>query len=172
LLQLAVCHAAADVFRTVFARLRDHLARPSQPARLQAWIVTTAKREALRSRQLGQRTVSMTRPEDERGVALEGSLPDNSPLADDALDRLQQLDQLRAGLWTGWTRSAAIGCCCSVTMANGRPTTKWHAGSRCRSAVSDRHTRVAWPTCVNSSRRRRRMSDRKYLPTGTPLCEP
>jgi RNA polymerase sigma factor (sigma-70 family) len=91
-------HAAADVFQTVFARLLDHLPRLSQPARLQAWIVTTAKREALRSRQLGQRTVSMTRSEDEGGVALEDSLPDTSPLAEEALDRLQQLDLLRVGL--------------------------------------------------------------------------
>ena len=54
--------------------------------------------KVLRSRQLGQRTVSMTRSEDEGGVALEDSLPDTSPLAEDALDRLQQLDLLRAGL--------------------------------------------------------------------------
>jgi RNA polymerase sigma factor (sigma-70 family) len=91
-------HTAADVFQTVFARLLEHLPRLSQPARLQAWIVTTAKREALRSRQLGQRMVSMTQSEDEGGVALEDSLPDTSPLAEDALDRLQQLDLLRAGL--------------------------------------------------------------------------
>jgi DNA-directed RNA polymerase specialized sigma24 family protein len=32
------------------------------------------------------------------GTALEDSLPDTSPLAEDALDRLQQLNLLRAGL--------------------------------------------------------------------------
>ena len=47
-------HAAADVFQTVFARLHEHLPRLSPPERLQAWIVTTAKREALRMRQIGR----------------------------------------------------------------------------------------------------------------------
>ena len=43
-------HAAADVFQTVFARLVQHLPRIADPHRLQAWIVTTAKREALLQR--------------------------------------------------------------------------------------------------------------------------
>jgi RNA polymerase sigma factor (sigma-70 family) len=95
-------HGAADVFQTVFARLIDHLPRLTQPDRLQAWIVTTAKREALRARQIGQRTVSMTRPENDDGEALPGgledTLADESALAEDALSDLQQMDLLRLGL--------------------------------------------------------------------------
>jgi RNA polymerase sigma factor (sigma-70 family) len=94
-------HAAADVFQTVFARLLEHLPRLTQPDRLQAWIVTTAKREALRARHLGQRTVSMTRTDDAddaTGAALEDTLCDDTPLAEEALSQLQQLDLLRAGL--------------------------------------------------------------------------
>jgi RNA polymerase sigma factor (sigma-70 family) len=91
-------HAAADVFQTVFARLLEHLPRLTQPDRLQAWIVTTAKREALRARRLGQRTVSMTRADPDDGSAFEDILADGAPLAEDALDHLQQLDLLRAGL--------------------------------------------------------------------------
>lgn len=91
-------HAAADVFQTVFARLVEHLPRLTQPDRLQAWIVTTAKREALRARQLGQRTVSMTRDEDDEGQGLEDSLADDAPLAEQALDELQQLHLLRLAL--------------------------------------------------------------------------
>ena len=49
-------HGAADVFQTVFARLVQHLPRIADPSRLQAWIVTTAKREALLQRKRGQRT--------------------------------------------------------------------------------------------------------------------
>ena len=91
-------HGAADVFQTVFARLVQHLPKLTQPDRLQAWIVTTAKREALRARQLAQRNVSLTRPDDAEGEALEDSIPDDSPLAEEALDQLQQLNLLRQGL--------------------------------------------------------------------------
>jgi len=91
-------HAAADVFQTVFSRLIEHLPRLTQPDRLQAWIVTTAKREALRMRHLGQRTVSIGSPDDAPGEGLEHSLPDDAPLAEEALSALQQLDLLRAGL--------------------------------------------------------------------------
>ena len=48
-------HAAADVFQTVFTRLIEHLPRIAEPSRLQAWIITTAKREALLQRSRGQR---------------------------------------------------------------------------------------------------------------------
>ena len=87
-------HAAADVFQTVFTRLVQHLPRLSQPEKLQAWVVTTAKREALLARRIGLRTVSTTRQDDEA----EFDLPDDAPLAEDALAELQQLDLLRHGL--------------------------------------------------------------------------
>jgi RNA polymerase sigma factor (sigma-70 family) len=91
-------HAAADVFQTVFTRLLEHLPRLTQPERLQAWIVTTAKREALLQRRLGQRTVSMTRDDNDDEASLEDTLRDETPLAEDALADLQQLDLLRHGL--------------------------------------------------------------------------
>ena len=91
-------HAAADVFQTVFSRLLEHLPRLTQPERLQAWIVTTAKREALRMRHLGRRTVSTTPIDDDSGEDLADRVADGSPLAEDALSELQQLDLLRAGL--------------------------------------------------------------------------
>lgn len=92
-------HAAADVFQTVFSRLVQYLPRIAEPSRLQAWIVTTAKREALLQRRLGQRSVSMTRTEDsaEDGAA-EWDLADASPMADEALEALQQLNRVRAAL--------------------------------------------------------------------------
>jgi RNA polymerase sigma factor (sigma-70 family) len=90
-------HAAADVFQTVFSRLIEHLPRLAQPERLQAWIVTTAKREGLRAREKGRRHVSLTR-EDDDGDALEDSLVDEAPLAEEALSDWQQLNRLRAGM--------------------------------------------------------------------------
>ncbi len=91
-------HGAADVFQTVFSRLVEHLPRLAQPDRLQAWIVTTAKREALRARHVGQRTVSMTRADDDEGAGIEDTLADEAPLAEEALSDLQQLHRLRLGL--------------------------------------------------------------------------
>jgi RNA polymerase sigma factor (sigma-70 family) len=90
-------HTAADVFQTVFSRLIEHLPKLAQPDRLQAWIVTTAKREALRARERARRQVSLT-PEDEDSPSLADHLADDSPLAEDALSELQQLDLLRRGL--------------------------------------------------------------------------
>lgn len=92
-------HAAADVFQAVFARLLQHLTRIEQPERLQAWIVTTAKREALRTLRLGRRTVS-TGDDGDGDNADQAALdvPDDSPLAEDALSDLQQLHRLRGAL--------------------------------------------------------------------------
>jgi RNA polymerase sigma factor (sigma-70 family) len=91
-------HGAADVFQTVFARLVQHLPRLAEPSRLQAWIVTTAKREALLQRKLGQRSLSMTRSDDESDEPSEWDVADESPIAEEALSDLQQLNHLRAAL--------------------------------------------------------------------------
>ena len=91
-------HGAADVFQTVFQRLLAHLPRIDRPDRLQAWIVTTAKREALRERERRQRHVSTTRDDDDTTPGLEDTLVDDAPLAEAALSDLQQLHLLREGL--------------------------------------------------------------------------
>lgn len=91
-------HVAADVFQTVFSRLFEHLPRIADPSRLQAWIVTTAKREGLHQRHLAQRSVSMTRLDDGSDDGAEWDLADETPIAEDALAELQQLNRLRNGL--------------------------------------------------------------------------
>ena len=91
-------HMAADVFQTVFARLVAHLPRIADPWRLQAWIVTTAKREALLALRLGRRTVSMTRADDAGDEAAEFDVADDAPLPEDALAELQQQDLVRHAL--------------------------------------------------------------------------
>ena len=91
-------HVAADVFQTVFSRLVAHLPRIADPQRLQAWIVTTAKREALLALRRGQRTVSMTRGDDADGETAEWDIADDAPLPEDALADLQQQDLVRRAL--------------------------------------------------------------------------
>lgn len=91
-------HAAADVFQTVFSRLVTHLPRIAEPHRLQAWIVTTAKREALLALRRGTRTVSMTRIGDADDEAAEWDIVDDSVLPEDALSDLQQLHLVRGAL--------------------------------------------------------------------------
>jgi len=91
-------HTGADVFQTVFSRLVQHLPRIGDPTRLQAWIVTTAKREAILQSQRSQRTVSMTREASDEGEANEWDIADDSPTAEAALDDLQQLNRMRQAL--------------------------------------------------------------------------
>lgn len=90
-------HHAADVFQTVFSRLLQQLGRIEDPSRLQAWIVTCAKREALLERRKRGRTVSLT-PDDETGGSPGEDLADDAPLPDEQLATLQQAHRLRLAL--------------------------------------------------------------------------
>lgn len=93
-------HVAADVFQTVFEKLVQHLPKLREPERLQAWIVTTAKREGLSARRQAQRQISMTKADDggDSQAAEAWDIADDSPGAEQQLDDLQQLHQLRIGL--------------------------------------------------------------------------
>lgn len=91
-------HGAADVLQAVFSRLLAHIDRLEQPDRLHAWIVTTAKREALRTRSRSQRTVSLTLVEQADADGREFEITDHAALTEDALSELQQLDALQQGL--------------------------------------------------------------------------
>ena len=91
-------HAAADVFQTVFMRLMEHLPRLTQLDRLQAWIVTTAKREALLQRKRGLRNVSMTRADEDDVDAPVWEIADDAPLPEDALAELQAQNQVKSAL--------------------------------------------------------------------------
>lgn len=91
-------HAAADVFQTVFARLVESLPRINEPSRLQAWIVTTAKRETLLQLGRSRRTVSMTAANEPSDDREEWDVPDPALLPEDALAELQELDRVRTAL--------------------------------------------------------------------------
>lgn len=93
-------HAAADVFQTVFVRLMEHLPKLSDPTRLQAWIVTTAKREALLQRKRGLRTVTLTSNDDDSSDTSSGEwdIADEALLPDEALEAAQSHNMVRNGL--------------------------------------------------------------------------
>lgn len=90
-------HAAADVFQTVFMRLMAHLPRLTDHDRLQAWIVTTTKREALLQRKRAMRTVSLTH-DDGDGDTEQWDIADEAMLPDEALEAAQSQNSVRNGL--------------------------------------------------------------------------
>ena len=90
--------SAADVFQTVFLRLIQHLPRIAEPARLQAWIVTTAKREAWLQRERGARMVSMTVPESDSTDNEAWTVADKTSGPEETVERWQQLAQVQRGL--------------------------------------------------------------------------
>lgn len=85
---------AADVFQTVFQRLHENIDRLTQPQRLQAWLVTTARRETLRLlRERGR-----SAPDDARGDEPAPEPVDPDPLPEALLERLQLHHRVRLAL--------------------------------------------------------------------------
>lgn len=83
---------AGDVFQTVFERLHRHLGRLTEPERVQAWLVTTAKRETLRLLREGRRTQPMSAlgsQDDDTEPSFEAGIEDSGPLPQDLLEQLQ-----------------------------------------------------------------------------------
>ena len=89
---------AADVFQTVFMRLLQNLPRIAEPARLQAWIVTTAKREAWLQRRHGDRMVSMTAGDTDGADEEAWSGAESAPGPEETLQAWQQLALVQRGL--------------------------------------------------------------------------
>ena len=89
-------HGAADILQTVFTRLLENLPRITQPGRLHAWIVTTAKREVLHKLRSSSRLVSMSADESSQTPAWDAA--DKALLPEDALAEQQDLDALRTAL--------------------------------------------------------------------------
>lgn len=87
--------AAGDVFQVTFSRLFENLERIADGSRVRAWLVTTAKRESLALADQERRRSADTLVADEDGADPLDLVPDDAPLADEQLERLQQHDQLR-----------------------------------------------------------------------------
>jgi RNA polymerase sigma factor (sigma-70 family) len=90
--------AGADVFQTVFLRLLQHVPRLAEPARLQAWIVTTAKREAWLQRRASRRMVSMSGDEDDPPDEGRWSGTDAVPGPEETVEYWQQVAQVQVAL--------------------------------------------------------------------------
>jgi RNA polymerase sigma factor (sigma-70 family) len=91
-------HTAADVFQVVFTRLVEHLPRLRDADKLQAWIVTTAKREVLAHWRRSKRTVSMTASTDDNDDAADFDVADDAAIPEEMLADLQQVHRLRLAL--------------------------------------------------------------------------
>jgi RNA polymerase sigma factor (sigma-70 family) len=95
----------ADVFQTCFSRLFEGLARIEDGSRVQAWLVTTARRETLRLLGLRQRETSLDADVSDAADGEEADvrgnsspldrLVDSDPLPEDRLALWQEQDRLR-----------------------------------------------------------------------------
>ncbi|MGL4230603.1 MAG: RNA polymerase sigma factor [Casimicrobium sp.] len=90
---------AADVFQTVFSRVYENMHKISQPERIQAWLVTTAKRETIALVNRNRKTVSITSFEDEDGEQT-FDIEDEGLLPDEQLEQLQLQRELKHALET------------------------------------------------------------------------
>jgi RNA polymerase sigma factor (sigma-70 family) len=88
---------AADVFQFTFASLYERIHRIDQPQAIQAWLVTTAKRETLRLLQASVRFRAAPAARDQDGDPLDplDRVPDPGPLPPEQLEALQLQDRAR-----------------------------------------------------------------------------
>jgi RNA polymerase sigma factor (sigma-70 family) len=80
---------SAEVFQEVFKTLIEKLDDIEQPERLQAWLVTTAKRKTWRLISVEAQSPN-SRTDEETTDAELGDLPDNSPLPVDVLLQMEE----------------------------------------------------------------------------------
>jgi len=91
--------SAAEVFQRTFVLLFEHLHRIEQPTRLQAWLVTTARRETWRliRRLNSEQSLNETDANPDTEPA-HTSLPDPQPLPDEAVALLEEQHLVRTAL--------------------------------------------------------------------------
>lgn len=87
----------ADVFQDVFATLLEKLDTIEQPDRLQAWLVTTAKRKTWRIVTRGHR-LDYISDDEEAGDERLNQFPDRAPLPDEALLKLEEQHRIRTAM--------------------------------------------------------------------------
>lgn len=90
--------AAGDVFQAVFSKLFEQLDRLAQPERVQAWLVTTARRETLAVLRERGRWAVLPAAADDDGEDPFERIADPAPLPEAVLDDLQQQHRLRRAL--------------------------------------------------------------------------
>ena len=89
---------AAEVFQDVFATLFQKLDHIEDPERLHAWLVTTAKRKTWRTIQRSRQWTQVSETDDDSETDELAKIPDDAPLPDAELLRLEQQHQVRTAL--------------------------------------------------------------------------
>ena len=88
---------SADVFQEVFSTLFEKLNEIEQPERLQAWLVTTARRKTWRA--ILRRKAIAGVSSDEEAVERElQNLPDGAPVPDEVMMQLEQQHRIRTAV--------------------------------------------------------------------------
>jgi RNA polymerase sigma factor (sigma-70 family) len=88
--------ASADVFQTVFARLVERIDHIEQPDRIQAWLVTTARRETWRVILANKTTRPLSGSEDTETDDID--VPDAAPLPVEEMIRLERQHEIRTAV--------------------------------------------------------------------------
>jgi RNA polymerase sigma factor (sigma-70 family) len=88
----------AEVFQRTFTKLFENLERINQPNRIQAWLVTTARRETLSLIHQQRREPALWDIDNHHGESRYEAMPDDAPLPDEALERLQEQHTIRTAL--------------------------------------------------------------------------
>lgn len=81
---------ASEIFQRVFAKLVANIHRIEQPERIQAWLVTTAKRETFRMIDKEKRYDSAG-----QDISEQETLPDHAPIPDEVVGRLEEQHSVR-----------------------------------------------------------------------------
>ena len=89
--------AASEIFQDVFAALLESIADIEQPSRLQAWLVTTAKRKTWRAVGRAKSLRPFADDAEESGAEMY-DIPDERVLPEEALVRLEEQHLVRAAL--------------------------------------------------------------------------
>jgi RNA polymerase sigma factor (sigma-70 family) len=90
---------ASDVFQEVFTTLFQKLNDIEDPDRLHAWLVTTARRKTWRLISKKRLTGQMQSGDDDDGSAEEiARIPDDAPLPDETLLKLEEQHRVRTAL--------------------------------------------------------------------------
>ena len=86
--------SSAEIFQNVFTSLVEGLGRIEHPDRIQAWLVTATRRETWRLIRNQRKSNAMTTStENNEGEIIDA--PDDAPLADEALLRLEMQHTIR-----------------------------------------------------------------------------
>ncbi len=87
---------SGDIFQQVFAILVENLERIKQPSQIQAWLVTTARRETIRIlKQHKTRRLTTFESDNEDGTDEMANLPDKTPLPDEVLLQFETQNRVR-----------------------------------------------------------------------------